>query len=85
MPTVVRIRCLRVDDPGVLHRFHNFGEDVYRLLSDACEIDVDEVDGASGEFSLRAIKTRKASRVTSVVRNLVGQHMLDSEVELSTS
>ncbi len=62
-----------VNDPDghtdLIHRFRNFGEDVYRHTRDsgqgAGEVDIDEVDAAMNQFSVHRV-----ARVQ--VRRLVG-------------
>jgi hypothetical protein len=79
---VLKIKCLRAGDPDVLHRFHNFGEEVYRRLRDSCEIDIDEIDGNSGEFILREVKSRSVRWIQDAVLDLAGQHMMAADLQV---
>ena len=50
----------------LLHRFHNFGEDVFRWLGDkkgAGEVDFAEIDGPSGQFVIRNVKVAMSRRL----------------------
>ena len=50
----------------LLHRFQNFGEDVFRWLGDkkgAGEVDFTEVDGPSGKFAVRDVKAAMSRRL----------------------
>ncbi|MBM4255085.1 MAG: hypothetical protein FJ147_04220 [Deltaproteobacteria bacterium] len=57
-----------------LHRFHNFGEEVYHELHDLCSISIDEIDHATNHFMIRKIKRKDLGRITQTVQHLLEKH-----------
>ncbi len=60
--------------PDVVHRFRNFGEDVYRALRDSCDIDVQEIDASTNRFHVRGIKARQVGRVVMLIKSELRAH-----------
>jgi hypothetical protein len=64
---------------SLLHRFHNFGEDVFTWLRDnkgSGEVDFAEVDGPSGKFAIRGIRAHKSrSLLTRLDEEAARQHL----------
>src|SRR5205814_6592449 len=46
MSAAIKIEISGPPTSEVIHRFRNFGEDIYRLLRDTCSLDIDEIDVA---------------------------------------
>ena len=60
--------------PDIVHRFRNFGEDVYRALRDSCDIDLDEIDASTHRFLVRGIKARQVGRVIMLINSELRAH-----------
>ena len=64
---------------SLLHRFHNFGEDVFSWLRDkkgSGEVDFAEIDGPSGRFAVRGIRAHKSRRLlTWLEQEATRQHL----------
>jgi len=52
---IVAIKNMISDLPTseVIHRFYNFGEDVFRLLRDSCSLRILEIDTTTNSFVVR--------------------------------
>lgn len=61
---------LTAPDPGLVHQFRNFGEDVYRALRDECEVSIREIDASTGEFYLRGIRSREVRSMAAKLRKI---------------
>ncbi len=79
---------IEISDPPtseVIHRFRNFGEDIYRLLGDMCSVDIDEIDAATSSFVVRDIHRRDLGEVTQTIKRELKRQwffvrlLLDSE------
>jgi hypothetical protein len=68
-----------------VHRFRNFGEDVYVKLRGLCEVNIDEIDAAFDQFHLRRIRERDISGVERAVAALNCEHHLDDSVFVAIS
>lgn len=64
------------DDPTstVVHRFQNFGEDVYRLYRDVYDISIDEIDSSVNSLGIPNVKRREIKRVSEEIERLLKQH-----------
>src|SRR6266480_3627351 len=56
MSAAIKIEISGPPTSEVIHRFRNFGEDIYRLLRDTCSVDIDEIDAATSSFVVRDIR-----------------------------
>ena len=68
---------IEISDPPtseVVHRFRNFGEDIYRLLRDTCSVDIDEIDAATSSFVVRDIRRRDLGVVTQTIKRELKRH-----------
>ena len=73
------MRAIRIaiSDPpttDIIHRFRNFGEDVYRRLREECSVSIDEIDGSTNSFVVRDIHKRDVRRITKVITELLREH-----------
>ena len=69
--------------PEILHRFRNFGEDVWRELKDECNVDLDEIDRSTNAFFVCGIKTKMAKRTLAKIENIAEEHNLQDSVTCS--
>ena len=67
-----------------LHKFHNFAEDVYRdeELKTECAMSLEEMDGPTGIFHLRAIRKRFVRMAAARVREIAEKHYLLESVKI---
>jgi hypothetical protein len=77
MTKTLQVR-LNAPAPQLVHRFHNFGEQVYRALRDECEISLDEIDASTSEFHLHGIHKRDLRTVAAKVRELAEKSKMAS-------
>jgi hypothetical protein len=59
---------------GMVHNFHNFGEDVYRALQNECEVSIEEIDHSVSAFHLRGLKKRDVRSIAARVRKILEKH-----------
>jgi len=67
-------------EAGWVHRFRNFGEDVYARLRESCEVNIAEIDAAFDEFHVNGIRDEEADVVRRAVAVLNSEHHLDDSV-----
>lgn len=64
---LIRFPTHQSEHSGLIHRLRNYGEDVYRYTRNYGkgfgEVDIDEVDAATTEFSVRGVAGSKVRRV----------------------
>jgi hypothetical protein len=65
-----------------VHRFHNFGEDVYREFRDICAIDLGEIDSSKESFLIQKIKSKDLGQVTSRIEKLIAKHYFEDSISL---
>lgn len=57
MSTSIKIEINGSTTPEIIHRFRNFGEDLYRALRGSCFVDIEEIDKATTQFTIADIPT----------------------------
>ena len=80
--TKVRVRIRFPDwERTTVHRIHNFGEDLWRRFRDNNRVDIDleEIDRAVGEISIR-VRDSFLSKGLDEVRRLLKTHLMENEV-----
>lgn len=75
MSRTIRIRI--PDDPDLVHRFRNFGEDVFRALRVICSVDIHEIDRSTSTFCVRKVAKADLGRVTQIIERELGRHCFD--------
>ena len=78
----LRIQLERPEDVGVIHRFKNFGEEVYREFCDTWTVSLEEIDAASSSFLVRDIKRRQLSRTRKRLTELIDKHGFKGLIEV---
>lgn len=81
MSRILQVR-LTAPDPSLVHDFRNFGQDVYRLLREECEVSVAEIDASTSEFHLRGISKREVRATFAKVQKLAARYPALSPVEI---
>jgi hypothetical protein len=73
------------DEPAsvIVHRFRNFGEDVYRALREKCLIRIEEIDASTTSFTLRDIRRRDLGEVTQAIKRELQRHHFDASATLT--
>lgn len=70
-------------EAGWVHRFRNFGEDVYAQLRDLCDVNIAAVDAAFDEFHIGGVRDDDLDAVAGTVAALNRAHHLDDSVFFS--
>lgn len=75
---------IQLNEPAeeLVHRFQNFGEDVYRALRDRCSISIDEIDRATHMFEVHDIPRRDVGLVVDTIRREVRRHHFEGSTTL---
>ena len=55
MGVAIKIMISDLPTSEVIHRFRNFGEDIFRLLRDVCSVTIEEIGRGSDSFVVRDI------------------------------
>jgi hypothetical protein len=79
MTASIRIHTSDDPTPAVVHRFRNFGEDVYRELADRCSVNMDEIDAATTSF---VVRRKDLGVVTQLIKKALRQHNFDVSGEM---
>lgn len=72
--------ALSVD--GLVSRFQDFGEDVYRALRDECDVSIDEIDHFVGAFHLRGLHKREVRSICTKVRKILEKYSGLTDVKI---
>ncbi len=67
-----------------VHRFRNFGEDVYRALRYSCSVDIQEIDASTSQFLVRQIPEEKTSQVYQIIQGIAEKHFFAEKIRLVT-
>jgi len=68
---------------SLVHRFRNFGEDVYVELRAICVISVEEIDVSTTSFNIRKIKPKNIGEVVRRVKNHLKEHGFQESATLN--
>ena len=66
-----------------VHRFRNFGEDVWREFRDELTVSLGEIDKSTDRFIVKNIKQRQLKRVLERLEKIATAHSLFHELDLS--
>jgi len=80
----VAIKIMISDPPTseVIHRFRNFGEDIFHLLSDTCSVNIEEIDRATDSFVVQKIHRRDLGLVTQTIERELKKHHFNGSTSL---
>ena len=79
----IRIAVSDAPTPEVIHRFRNFGEDIYRALRDQCSVSIDEIDAATTSFLVRDIHKRDVRRISKIIQEELRHHNFETSATLT--
>jgi hypothetical protein len=83
MSAAIKIAISDEPTSDIVHRFRNFGEDVYRALRDRCSVSIEEVDSSTTSFTVRDIHRRDLGDVTQTIKRELKRHHFDSSATLT--
>lgn len=67
-----------------VHRFRNFGEEVYLRLRATCSVDINEIDEATEAFSVCDIPDDKLAEINATIHEIAMQHFFAERVIVTT-
>lgn len=79
----ILIQITDAPTPDVVHRFRNFGEDLYRELGSRCLVSIQEIDKSTTSFALRDIRTRDLGAITKSIKAHLRKHHFDGTGTIS--
>jgi hypothetical protein len=82
MSITIKIEISDLPTSEVIHRFRNFGEDIFRLLSDTCAVSIEEIDRATDSFVVRDIHRRDLGLVTQTIKRELKKHHFECSASL---
>jgi hypothetical protein len=64
------------DEPSqdIVHRFRNFGEDIYRAFRERYSVSLEEIDASTTHFHIREIRRRHLRSVTREILRMAAEH-----------
>lgn len=65
-----------------VHRFRNFGEDIYRDLRDTYSVSIYEIDASTDHFRIRKIPKDKIAELTNIIMGIARLNFFDNTIEL---
>ena len=77
MGAAIQIQIPSEPTSDIVHRFRNFGEDVFRALRDTCSVSIEEIDASTTSFVIRDIHRRALGEVTLIIRRELRRHRFD--------
>jgi hypothetical protein len=83
MSAAIKIAISDEPTSDIIHRFRNFGEDVYRALRDTCAVSIEEVDASTTSFTVRGIHRSDLGDVTQTIKRELKRHHFDSSATLT--
>jgi hypothetical protein len=83
MSANIKIEISDAPTSDVVHRFRNFGEDVYRLLRETCAVSIEEIDASTTSFTVRDIHRRSFGVVTQTIKRELKRHHFDLSATLT--
>ena len=66
-----------------LHRFRNFGEDVFREMREECSLSINEIDQANGVFYVRDLRARFLRTAAAKIRRIALKHRLADRIDVT--
>jgi len=74
MTAVLNIEISDPPTPEVVHRFRNFGEEVWGELKETCDVSLDEIDRATNNFKVSGVRKREVRTVTKMLQAAIKKH-----------
>jgi len=79
---VLRVELMTQATDDLVHRFRNFGEDVYRALGKGL-VDLDEIDEATTCFHVRGVPKRQLSQVRRQIEAVGARNGFEGSLRVS--
>lgn len=76
--TSFKIEISDEPNPDIVHRFRNFGEDVYGALREHCTVSLDEIDRATTSFVIREVRKRDRSLIAATIARALRRHHFEA-------
>lgn len=76
----IRIVGQPTGEDAWLHRFRNFGEEVWVQLRDSYAVSIEEIDAAVDTFHIRDVPAERFTGVADTLARKLGEHHLDDSV-----
>lgn len=83
MGAAIQIQISDEPTSDIVHRFRNFGEDVYRSLRDTCSVSIAEIDVSMTSFTIRDIRRRDLGEVTQTIKRELKRYHFDQSATLT--
>lgn len=83
MRAAIKIEISDESTGDVVHRFRNFGEDIYRALRDVCAVSIDEIDRSTTTFVVRDIPKRDLGLATQTIKRELRRHHFEQTATLT--
>lgn len=83
MSAAIKIEISDEPTGDVIHRFRNFGEDIYQELRATCSVNLDEIDRATTSFMVRDIHPLDLGTVTQTIKKELRRHHFDQTASLT--
>src|SRR5262249_11122469 len=74
---------LSTPNPDFVHKFRNFGEDVYRALRDECDVSIQEIDASTSEFHVRGIHKRELRATAARMRKIAEKSLMSELISVT--
>jgi hypothetical protein len=74
---------LTAPSPDLVHRWRNFGEDVWSKLRTKCEVSIEEIDASTSEFFVRGIHKRELRTIATIVRKIAEKNLMSQMVSVT--
>ena len=78
----IHIEISEPPTPTVVHRFRNFGEDVYRAFRGQYLVELAEIDAATTQFHVRHVRRKALRSVTRELGRIATAHHLSSSASI---
>jgi hypothetical protein len=82
MSFAIKIEVTTPVTTELIHRFRNFGEEVYRSLKETCSVSIEEIDASTNTFVVQGIRRRDLGRVTLAIKDAVKRHGFEDSASL---
>ena len=83
MSAAIKIEISDEPTGDIVHRFRNFGEDIYRELRNTCSVSIDEIDRSTTTFVVRDIHKRDLGVVTQTIKRELRRHHFEQTATLT--
>ncbi len=70
----LRVEISDPQTPDTIHRFRNFGEDVFRTFRDRHSVDIGEIDASTNCFHVRNVHSRELRSLSKEIMRIATKH-----------